>query len=152
MSELQNAISVAPNKEPRLLINHRNVHLLQDRAAMIFRIVHARRQHDRFVVNRLVGDLVEQMGNAVEACALLVNGLDDPPGRLRDVGERRLLGLGVLLPHSGGWSRGRDFVFCSAPAEEDRPRAVHASCLRSPFQACHTATPSYLSEIEMELP
>jgi hypothetical protein len=38
------------------------------------------------VLHGSVGDLAEQMGDAVEAGALLVDRFHDPPGRLRDMG------------------------------------------------------------------
>ena len=50
--------------------------------------------------NLVVGNLRQQMGNAVKPRPLLVDCLDDPPRRLGNVGaiEHLFLGFGILLP------------------------------------------------------
>jgi CRP-like cAMP-binding protein len=76
----------------------------RQRGAVVVRIEDPLRQGDRLVRDVFVGDLIEQMMDAVQACALLVVALDDIPGRFRDVGarERVLLGLGVVFPPHPG--------------------------------------------------
>jgi hypothetical protein len=84
----------------------------------------------------LVGDLAQQVVDAVQARALLVVALDDVPGRLGDVGalEGLLLGLGVgsqrtrdcrsigLSFHcfSGSWMRIRKRSCCSSSVIENQ--------------------------------
>src|ERR1700759_5029895 len=59
----------------------RHIHFRRDLLAVIFRIVNAIRQDHRLAVNLAIGDLRQQMRDAIEPRALLVDGLDDPPRR-----------------------------------------------------------------------
>ena len=67
---------------------------------MIFRVANPRRQNHRVLRDFVVGNLFEQMRDAVQPRLLLVDGLDHMPRRFGDVGtlQHRFLGLGVLLP------------------------------------------------------
>src|SRR5450432_992362 len=60
----------------------------------------ARRQNHLRFWSIGVGDLLQQVIDAIEACALLINGLHNPPRRLRDVRslEHHLLGPSVGFP------------------------------------------------------
>src|SRR5580704_4545522 len=76
------------------------VHRAGNRPPQVVGVVHPLGQRHVRVLDLSVGNLREQVMNAVEARSLFVVGLDDPPRRLRDVRaiEHGLLGLGVLLP------------------------------------------------------
>src|SRR6266852_7103991 len=64
----------------------RHVQFRRNFLAMIGGIVDALRQDHRLVVHLAIGEWRQQMRNAVEPGALLVDGLDHPPRRLSDVG------------------------------------------------------------------
>ena len=63
-------------------------------------MAHALRQGDVLLRHGLIGNLAEQMRDAVEPGALLVDRLNDPPRRVLRMGaiEHLLLGAGIVLP------------------------------------------------------
>ncbi len=69
-------------------------------AADVIGVAHPLGQVDGRVLDGAVGHLLQQVADAVEAGALLVDGVDHPPRRLGDVGagQHVLLGPGVALP------------------------------------------------------
>ena len=71
----------------------------------IVRVMDAIRQDNLFPFDLGVGNLAQEMMDAVQAGFLLVYRLDDPPGSLRNVStlEHDFLGLGVLLPAAPGF-------------------------------------------------
>src|SRR6185437_682455 len=90
----------SPTLQPLQSEQRRYVHFRGDLLALIFGIVHAIRQDHGLAVHLAIGDLRQQMRDAVEPCALLVDGLDHPPRRFRNMGlvQHLFLRLGVLLP------------------------------------------------------
>src|SRR5262249_25469502 len=74
----------------------RDEHLFRNRPANVVGVAHALGQRDGVVVNLGHGSLRQEVAYAVEAGASLVDGLDHPPPRLRNMGvlEHHLLGLG----------------------------------------------------------
>ena len=67
---------------------------------MVIRLALALRQDDGLVRDLPAGNLAQQMVNAVQSGAFLVDGFDHPPRRLRDVGafEHLFFRFGVHLP------------------------------------------------------
>src|SRR6185437_3192604 len=90
----------SPTLQPLQSEQRRYVHFRGDLLALIFGIVHAIRQDHGLAVHLAIGDLRQQMRDAVEPCALLVDGLDHPPRRFRNMGpvQHLFLRLRVLLP------------------------------------------------------
>src|SRR5262249_9977480 len=83
-----------------LSINRWNVHALWNGFALVVRAVSALRQGDLIVPHDIIGNGRQQMLNAVQPGALLVDGLDDPPRSLRNARafKHDLLCLGIGLP------------------------------------------------------
>src|SRR5208282_5720421 len=85
---------------PARSIPVRHDHLTWHRVTAVVRVVYPRRQANRSAFNLPIGDLRQQMRNAVEARPFLVHGLNHPPRSLGNVRplEHDLLGSGVILP------------------------------------------------------
>ena len=76
-----------------LLIHGPNIHSRWDRIAMVIRLAFPVWQYDACVGNLLIGDLAQQVVNAIEPGFLLVNAFDYPPWRLWNVGALKYLFL-----------------------------------------------------------
>src|SRR5215471_19442348 len=61
------------------LIDRRDVHLFGNRSPVIVGVVDARRQRDLLMMDVLIGNLAQQVRDAIQARLLLVVGVDDPP-------------------------------------------------------------------------
>ena len=81
-------------------INLRHQQGFGHRLPDVFIVAHTRRQLDRRVLDLVIRHLAQQMLDAVQARAFLVDGLHHPPRRFGDMRalQHHFLRLGVLLP------------------------------------------------------